>query len=213
MAEKNSLANRVESEAMELLKTQDSYGRVQKSLNDTIGAQQSTINQLQANLEKVHQDHETELGYKKSEIEELKIVGSARLETIVALEAELEDLKDRFRAQAEDSQSTIDALVQTNREALAKQEQLATEAHKRTRTVLSSIAEMKLRGLEVKTNGVNLKKVVHGKVSKMNDNVAITKKSRGRKAGRPDKARDSGFVEPLSDADYEPSEVESAIAA
>lgn len=168
--------------------------------------------QLKADMHEMQQQHDTEIAEKNAYIEHLNVVGSAHVDNLISLHAELEDLKVRFREQAEDSQNTIDALVETNREALAKQEQLATEAKKRTRIALSSVAEMKVDKLDIKAYNVNLKKVATGKVTQVSDRVAISKKSRGRRASKP---RDSGFVEPLSDADYEPSasDVESALAA
>ncbi|KAH7119899.1 hypothetical protein B0J11DRAFT_71967 [Dendryphion nanum] len=208
MAEKNSLASRVEDEAVELLNIMDSHDHTRKTLEDTIRVQTATIAQLHTNNENLKQEYEAELETKNQEIEALTILGSAHIETIIALEAQVLDLKERFREQAEDSERTIEALLSTNREAIAKQEQLAMETQQRTAAALKAISEMKVQGVEIKSKNINLKKVVHGKVTKTSDNVVISKKGRGRKAA---KVRDSGFVELLSD--HEDDEVENGIAA
>lgn len=190
----DSLSRRVEHEACELLNIMGAHVRETQALNETIAHQKGTIEQMQAAARQTADSHAALIAEKEQEIEELRIVGEARATHIVELEAQVQQLKDEFKVQAEDSQNAIDKLLDTNRIALAKQEEIAAATKKRTQDAMAAVAEMKVRGIEVKTNGANLRKVVSGKVNKVNDRVKVSKKSH---VGRVKKAvkmpRDSGI--------------------
>ncbi|KAF2658536.1 hypothetical protein K491DRAFT_766596 [Lophiostoma macrostomum CBS 122681] len=146
-------------------------------------AQQATIENLQ------------QVADKTKVIEEHTLLGEARLEYIVELEAQLEDMKQRFREQAEESTKAIDDLLETNRQTIARQEEDAAAAKKRTADALKAVDEMNVKGLHVKTKGIDLRKVAHGKITKVNEKVKIAKKSRGGAVRKRAGLRDSGFVE------------------
>lgn len=195
--ENKSLAKRVENEAGELLNIMSSHAEEANSLREVIKTQEAHIADLTTTAEQHATEHAEAIETLSQELEERRMVGEARAEHIVELEAQLEDIKERFRIQAEDSQATIDALLETNRQAIAKQEELAAATRKRTEDALKAVAEMKVKGLEVKTKNVDLKKVTNGKVTKVNERVKITKKKAGasRKSTRVRETayRDSGI--------------------
>lgn len=205
-----SLEERVEEEANEVLNITGAHIEETNALRQTIATLHDTISNLQAAADQRAAENAEEIATKTQEIEDLRIVGTTRAELIATLELQLEELKQRFREHAEESQYTIDALVETNRHALEQQELLAEQARARTLEARKAVDEMKIEGISIKTNGANLKKVVHGKVTKVTDNVKVTKKKRGG-LRKSDKVRDSGFVEMLSDPELD--ELENGIEA
>jgi myosin protein heavy chain len=199
--ENASLAKRVENEASELLNIMGAHAEEANALRQVIKTQEAHIADLKYTAEQQADTYAAEIAEKEEELEDRRIVGDARSEHILTLESQLEELKERFRVQAEDSQNTIQALLDTNLQAIAQQEQLAAANRERTVEALKAVAEMKVKGFEVKTNGVNLKKVVNGKVTKTSEKVKVSKKkSGGRKKSAP--SRDSGFVELMDDEDW-----------
>jgi myosin protein heavy chain len=201
-----SLERRLESISTEVLNIQDHHNRETTDLKTTIKSQQAHIEDLQRAAAENAATHEQEIIEKRKEVEEHTMIGAARAEYIVELEAQIEEIKDRFRQQAEDSDRTIDGMIETNRQTIARQEEDAAAVKKRTADALKAVNEMKVKGLQVKTNGVDLRKVAHGKVTKVNEKVKITKKSRGGAIRKRMGLRDSGFVESFEDEQLETDE-------
>jgi myosin protein heavy chain len=125
-----------------------------------------------------------------TELTEMRLLGDARLETIVLLEAQIEEMKERFRLAEEDTRATIDALTISQRQLQEQNERLADDLKRRNQDALQAIQEMKLKRVEVKTQGVDLHRVVNGKVTKVSEKVKIGKKGKKKVTKRQ---WDSGF--------------------
>lgn len=189
--ENDSLSHRVESEANELLNIMGSHNDEVDSLKAIITTQNATIKNLQNVSADRTAEHEEILEERYREITELQLMGDARAETIVLLEANIEHLKDRFRIAEEDTRVTIDALTLSQRQLQDQNEKLAAALKERNAAALQAIQEMKLQRIEVKTQGVDLNRVVAGKVTKTSEKVKIGKKGSKKKASK--RQWDSGF--------------------
>jgi myosin protein heavy chain len=213
LEEKNlSLEKRVEGEACELLNIMSAHAEEVNHLKRAINYHEENIRNLKATAEETEAQYTADIAEKERQIEELTIANEARGATVLELQAQVDELKASFKAQAEDSQRTIEELLDANRHALARQEEIALANKKRTQETLEAIAEMKTAKVEIRTHGVDLNKVIGGKVTKVNDRVKVSK-SRKKKtvAGRSirDRPRDSGFVELQEDeegVEREPSD-------
>ncbi|KAF1949950.1 hypothetical protein CC80DRAFT_251134 [Byssothecium circinans] len=188
-----SLSERVEEGALEILRMTDAQAEQNIALNNTIRLHEGTIRDLQGTLEARQAHHEQVLAEKEREIEELQVAGDARASAIVELNAQIEDMKETFRLAEEDTRTTIDELTKSQRELQAQNEALADALKKRNALALKAIQDMKVAGIEVRTNGANLRKVAHGKVTKVSEKVKVSKKVGKMKKLNTRQWRDSGF--------------------
>ncbi|KAF2641747.1 hypothetical protein P280DRAFT_468295 [Massarina eburnea CBS 473.64] len=188
-----SLSERVEEGAVEILRITDSNAQETASLHDKIALQKSTIDEREKSLQSSRIEHENILAEKNGEIEELRMITDARASHIVDLETQIEQLKEAFLAAEADTRATIDTLTETQRQLQAQNETLADAIKKRNADAVKAVQAMKVKGLEVKTKGVDLRKVADGKISKVSEKVKVGKKGKGRKVISERKWRDSGF--------------------
>jgi chromosome segregation ATPase len=185
-----SLSRRVEAEANELLNIVGAHATEVDSLNTVIKTQEATIRSLQDSSAKRSTEYEEMIEERTTELTEMRLLGDARLETIVLLEAQIEEMKERFRLAEEDTRATIDALTISQRQLQEQNERLADDLKRRNQDALQAIQEMKLKRIEVKTQGADLHRVVNGKVSKVSEKVKIGKKGKKKSTKRQ---WDSGF--------------------
>ncbi|EDU49941.1 Myosin-tail-1 multi-domain protein [Pyrenophora tritici-repentis] len=188
--ENDSLSRRVENEANELLNIVGSHNDQVNSLNAVIKSNEATIKNLQDTSAKRATEFEEMLEERNKEITEMRLEGEARAESIVILEAQIEDMKERFRLTTEDNQATIDALTLSQRQLQEQNERLADDLKRRNQETLRVIQEMKHKRIEVKTQGVDLHRVINGKVAKTSEKIKIGKKGKKKIAKRQ---WDSGF--------------------
>ena len=188
--ENDSLSKRVEDEANELLNIVGSHNDQVNSLNAVIKSHEATIRNLQDTSAKRATEFEEMVEERNTEITEMRLLGDARAETIVILEAQIEDMKERFRLTTEDNQATIDALTLSQRQLQEQNERLADDLKRRNQEALRAIQEMKLKRVEVKTQGIDLHRVINGKVAKTSEKIKIGKKGKKKIAKRQ---WDSGF--------------------
>jgi len=188
--ENDSLSKRVEDEANELLNIVGSHNDQVNSLNAVIKSHEATIKNLQDTSAKRAAEFEEMIEERNTEITEMRLLGDARAETIVMLEAQIEDMKERFRLTTEDNQATIDALTLSQRQLQEQNERLADDLKRRNQEALRAIQEMKLKRVEVKTQGIDLHRVINGKVTKTSEKIKIGKKGKKKVAKRQ---WDSGF--------------------
>ncbi|KAF1838582.1 hypothetical protein BDW02DRAFT_564945 [Decorospora gaudefroyi] len=188
--ENDSLSQRVESEANELLNIVGSHNKQIDSLNTALKNHEDTIKNLQDTSANRATKYEEMLEDRNNEITEMRLLGDARLENIVLLEAQIEDMKETFRRAEEDTRATMDTLMQTQRQLQEQNERLADDLKRRNQDALQAVQEMKLKRVEVKTQGVDLHRVVNGKVAKTSEKIKIGKKGRKKVAKRQ---WDSGF--------------------
>ncbi|KAJ4374353.1 hypothetical protein N0V83_003094 [Neocucurbitaria cava] len=188
--ENASLSKRVENEAQELLNIVGAHSEQVKSLQTVISTQEATIKNLQEASAKRVTEFEETVEERTREITELQLMGDARVETITILEAQITTLKERFEAAEEDTRVTINALMLSQRQLQDQNEQLADALKGRNAEALKAVQEMKLKRVEVKTQGVDLHRVANGKVTKTSEKVKIGKKGRKKATKRQ---WDSGF--------------------
>jgi len=203
-----SLSRRVEQEAMDLLNIDAAHDEERKALNAVIDTQNATIATLQNTAAQRATEHETLITEKSLELEQMHMVGEARLEAIAALTAQIEELKDAFRVAEEDTRTIIDTLTESQRQLQLQNEQLADDLKKRNAIALKSVQEMKVKGVEVHTNGVDLHKVATGKIAKVTERVKVGKKT-GKKRSR--RQWDSGFGVDENEEDVEEAGLEEGI--
>ncbi|USP82671.1 cell elongation protein diminuto [Curvularia clavata] len=208
--ENDSLSRRVEAEANELLNIVGAHNDQVNSLNSVIKSHEATIKNLQDASAKRATEYEEMLEDRNNEITELRLVGDARVETIVLLEAQIEEMKERFRLAEQDTRATIDALTASQRQLQEQNERLADDLKRRNQEALQAVQEMKLKRIEVKTQGVDLHRVVAGKVSKTSEKVKIGKKGKKKSSRRQ---WDSGFGVDENVEDDERNGEEELIAA
>lgn len=210
--ENASLAERVEAEASELLNIMGSHAEESNALRETINSQERTIKVLQDTAAKRAAEHDERVAELTSEIEDLRTIGHAHTQHIVDLEGQIEDLKERFRAQEEDTRTTIDTLTESQRRLQDQNEQLAAALKKRNADALKAVQEMKVKGIEVKTQGFDLHKVSNGKVTKVTEKVKVGKKGAKKKSTK--RQWDSGFgVDENIEADIDELVPDEAFAA
>ena len=167
-----SLSRRVESEANELLNIVDAHANEVNALNAVIKTQEATIKSLQDASAKRTTEYEEMIEERTTELTEMRLLGEARLETIILLEAQIEEMKERFRLAEEDTRATIDALTASQRQLQEQNERLADDLKRRNQDALQAVQEMKLKRVEVKTQGVgDLHRVANGKVLKTSCSV------------------------------------------
>ncbi|KAF1842268.1 uncharacterized protein K460DRAFT_181541 [Cucurbitaria berberidis CBS 394.84] len=188
--ENTSLSKRVEAEANELLNIVGSHTEQITSLQSVISTQEATIKNLQSASAQRTAEFEETIDERAREITELQLMGDARAETIALLEAQIATLKDRFEATEQDTRVTIDALLLSQRQLQDQNEKLANALKARNAEALKIVQEMKLKRVEVKTQGVDLHRVATGKVAKTSEKVKIGKKGKKKVAKRQ---WDSGF--------------------
>jgi DNA repair exonuclease SbcCD ATPase subunit len=190
--ENDSLSKRVEAEANELLNIVGSHNDHVNSLEAVIKTQEATIKNLQDTSAKRTTEYEELLAERNNEITEMRLLGDARAETIVLLEVQIEEMKERFRLAEEDTRATIDALTASQRQLQEQNERLADDLKRRNQEALEAIQQMKLKRVEVKTSGADLHRVIGGKVAKTSEKVKIGKKGKnGKKMSK--RQWDSGF--------------------
>jgi myosin protein heavy chain len=186
----NSLSQRVEATATELLNIVGSHNDETEAFKSAISTLEATIKAQQDAADKRANEYEEDLEERATEITELRLMGDARAEDIVALEAQIAEMKATFAKAEEDTRTTIDALLLSQRQLQDQNERLADDLMRRNQEALQAVQEMKLKRVEVKTQGVDLHRVVHGKVGKISEKVKIGKKGKKKVAKRQ---WDSGF--------------------
>lgn len=193
-----SLSQRVESEANELLSMMNSHNDESTALRTTISTLEATIANHQENARQYAAEYEDTVADLNSQIEELQVLGTARVETITVLQSQIDDLKHRFAKQEEDTRVTIDALNLSHRRLLEENEALAAALMQRNADTLKAVQEMKAANVTVKSQTVDLHRVQTGKVVKTTEKVKVGKKgSKKRVATRS--WRDSGMFEDQED--------------
>lgn len=208
--ENASLSQRVESEASELLNIVSTHNDEVISLRTVIATQAATIENLKNASEQRAQEHEELVEEHTREITELQLLGDSRMDTIVLLEQQIEKLKEQFRLAEEDTRVTIDALTMSQRALQEQNEKLAEKLKERNAAALQAIQEMKAKRVEVRSQTIDLNRVVAGKIAKTSDKVKIGKKGAGRKKSSK-RQWDSGFG---VDENVEDEEIgESSVAA
>ncbi|PVI00763.1 hypothetical protein DM02DRAFT_614117 [Periconia macrospinosa] len=198
--ENKSLSERVEEEASEMLRISDAHHDESTALRSTIATHESTIANLQSAAAAREAAHASLLAEKESEIQDLRVLGDARATHIVDLESQIDELKEAFRLAEEDTRLTIDALTETQQQLQLKNQNLAHLLKQRNAAALKAVQELKVKGVQVRTNGANgdLHRVAGGKVTKVNERVKIGKG--GRKKEKVAKRQwDSGFHEAAAD--------------
>jgi len=190
--ENDSLSKRVESEANELLNIVDAHKDEVVSLNTVIATQAATIKNLEAASLKRKQEYEELVEEHTREIMELTLQGDDRAENITLLELQVEKLKEQFRLAEEDTRETTDALMRSHRALQDQNEALAEKLKERNAAALAAVQEMKIKRIEVRTQGIDLNRVIAGKVTKTSERVKVAKKSAG-KSKATKRQWDSGF--------------------
>ncbi|PSN70017.1 hypothetical protein BS50DRAFT_571327 [Corynespora cassiicola Philippines] len=175
------LERRVEEEATELLNVMGAHTKEIDTLQSIIANQDASIRDLEATAKLRAAEHNQAITAKEAEIEDLRITADLRVEDIVALEAQIEEMKEHFRSQEEDTRATIDTLMESQRRLQEQNEQLAGALKKRNADALKAVQDMKYKGVEIKGNSVDLRRVVHGKVGKISEKIRIGKKKGGSK--------------------------------
>ncbi|KAF2192384.1 hypothetical protein K469DRAFT_554551 [Zopfia rhizophila CBS 207.26] len=184
MKENKSLAKRVENEANELLNIVSSHNDEVKALRQVIATHEATIANLQDKAAQRSFEYTEAMAEKTAELEALTLVADIRAADIAALHAQIEETKNAFQIREEEHKSTLETLQEARRQLVEHEDQLIEEQKKRGVDAVRTIMEMNVRGLEVKTNGIDLHKVANGKVTKTNENIKITKKKSGRRTRR-----------------------------
>jgi len=179
--ENASLSQRVESEANELLNIVDAHNDEVVSLKTVIATQAATIKNLEAASLKRKQEYDELVEEHTREITELTLQGDDRAENITLLELQVEKLKEQFRLAEEDTRETTDALMRSQRALQEQNETLAEKLKERNAAALAAVQEMKINRVEVRTQSVNLNRVVAGKVTKSSEKVKVSKKSAAKK--------------------------------
>lgn len=188
--ENASLSQRVEDEANELLNIMGAHTEEATSLHTAISSHEATIKTLQEAAAQRATEFDETLQDRDREITELRLMGDARVETIVYLEAQVTDIKKRFEAQEEDTRVTVNALMLSQRQLQEQNEQLAEALKARNAEALKAVQEMKINRVEIKTQSLDLHRVVNGKVLKTSEKVKFGKKGKKKVAKRQ---WDSGF--------------------
>lgn len=206
--ENTSLSQRVESEANELLNIVGSHNDEVLSLRTVIATQAATIENLKSASEQRAQELDELLDERNREITELQLLGDARMDTIVGLEQQIDKLKEQFRLAEEDTRVTIDALTTSQRALQEQNEKLADKLKERNAAALHAVQEMKAQRIEVRSQPMDLNRVVAGKIVKAGDKVKVGKKSGGKKKVSR-RQWDSGFG---VDENVEDDEGEASVA-
>jgi chromosome segregation ATPase len=194
----DSLAQRVESEANELLSVMNSHNDESTALKTTISTLEATITNHQENARQYTIEYQDTVTSLNGQIEDLQVEGIAHVETITKLHSQIEDLKHKFAKQEEDTRVTIDALNLSHRRLLEENEALAAALKQRNADTLKAVQEMKAANVTVKPQSVDLHRVQTGKVVKTTEKVKVGKKgSKKRVATRS--WRDSGMFEDQED--------------
>jgi chromosome segregation ATPase len=189
-----SLSQRVENEANELLNMVNSHSEETTALNSVISIHEATIKNHKENARRYEEEYTTEVTELSNTIEELQLLGTARVETITILQTQIETLKTRFAKQEEDTRTTIDALNLAHRRLLEENEAMAAALKQRNADTLKAVQEMKSAQVIIKTSGVDMHLVQNGKVQKTTEKVKVTKKgSKKKMAARS--WRDSGMFD------------------
>ncbi|KAF2752149.1 hypothetical protein M011DRAFT_463622 [Sporormia fimetaria CBS 119925] len=191
--ENRKLQQDVQNQAMEFLNIDMSRQNTLASLQDALNSQKAVINELTLKAENQAASHADKVAEMQEEINTLRLAADTRVEMIAKLEANVEEMEEKFRSEAAAFQDAINAMLDKNRATLAEQEDLVAQATQRGREAVKAIGEMRVKGLTIKTQGVDLKKVVNGKVTKVTEKVKVKKTGRVGKLGRPSKVRDSGI--------------------
>jgi chromosome segregation ATPase len=190
--EVDSLSIRVGEEAMELLRIEEAHEKERTALRQVIETQKETIATLQNTAAQRAIEHEQVIAEKTLDIEGLQMMGEARAEAIVGLEAQIAELKEAFRVAEEDTRLTIDTLTESYRLLQQQNETLAAGLQQRNADALKAVQEMKVKGVEVRTQGVEMNKVANGRITKVSERVKIGKKGGGKKKVTK-RQWDSGF--------------------
>jgi chromosome segregation ATPase len=190
-----SLSRRVEHEADELLNMVGAHHEESTALKTTISTLEATIHNHQANAAQHAADYEATVTEYTREIEELQLLGTARVETITLLQSQIDDLKARFAKQEEDTRVTIDALNLSHRRLLDENEALAAALKQRNANTLKAVQDMKAAHVVVKSQNTDLHRVQTGKVVKTTEKVKVGKKGKKVRGGAARSWRDSGMFE------------------
>lgn len=190
--ENESLSDRVGREAIELLNITNAHADESTALKIVIETQQDTISELQNQNTNLASEHVTVLADKDAQIEELHLLADDRAEKLVQVEAARLDVVKEFAKFEQDTRETIDRMTLQQRVLQEQNEALAEDLKKRGADAVAAVRALKVKGLEVKTAGVDLHRVATGKVGKITEKVKVGKKSKsGRKVAK--RQWDSGF--------------------
>ncbi|KAJ4293173.1 hypothetical protein N0V90_008455 [Kalmusia sp. IMI 367209] len=193
---------RFSEESNQFFKMQDKHARERNASEKKIKDLEARIQNMEDAAAQRALDHEAVIAEKETEIQELHLMGDTRAQTIVELQAQIDQLKDAFAAAEQDTRETIDNLTESQRLLQLQNEDLAAALKKRNADALQAVRDMQVKGVAVKSKAVDLHKVTNGKVAKVSERVKIGKK--GRKQLKERKWRDSGFG---ADSDIENEEV------
>ncbi|KAF2823193.1 hypothetical protein CC86DRAFT_328285 [Ophiobolus disseminans] len=199
-----SLSQRVDQEAIELLNMTGSHSAEVSSLTTVISTHEATIKTIQDHAAQRAEEYEEMLAERTREIEEMEMIGTARVETITMMQSQIEDLKERFAKQEEDTRLTVDALNLAHRRLMDENETLSAALKQRNAKTLKAVQEMKTAHVVVKSRNVDLSKVQTGKITKTTEKVKVGKK--GRKVATRS-WRDSGMFDQSSPGDQEDQEI------
>ncbi|KAF1923370.1 uncharacterized protein M421DRAFT_425897 [Didymella exigua CBS 183.55] len=190
--ENESLSDRVGREAVELLTITNAHADEAAALKVVIETQNDTISELQNQNANLESEQEAVLVEKDTQIEELHLLADERAEKLVQVEAARLDVVKEFAKFEQDTRETIDRMTLQQRVLQEQNEALAEDLKKRGADAVAAVRAMKVKGLEVKTTGVDLHRVATGKVGKITEKVKVSKKSKGgRKVAK--RQWDSGF--------------------
>ena len=114
----------------------------------TISTLEATIKNHQSNAAEYAAEHEASVATLETEIEELKLMGTAQ-EEITTLPTQIEDLKKRFVKQEQDTRETVDALNISYRQLLEQNEALAAALKARNADALKVVQDMKSYNLHI----------------------------------------------------------------
>ncbi|KAF2000168.1 hypothetical protein P154DRAFT_554313 [Amniculicola lignicola CBS 123094] len=209
--ENASLAQRVDSEAMELLNIVGNHAQESARLEATIDAQAKYIAGLEDQAEQRRVQYEEEIAQKREELEDAQVIGATRAEHVANLAGQLEAMEKKYETDMAASQDTIETLQEGHRVLILQNEQYVLINRKRQEEGTMAMKEMKAQGLRFNNKAVDLSKVTKGKVTKVTEKQRITKKTAGRKKEFSRNFKDSGFVEDITAQDEEEEYVERVV--
>ena len=199
-----SAIERFSNEQFSFNKLQEKFIRGQKTMEDKIKAMDAQIRDLQAKLAQLVREHEAVILEKEDEIRDLQVTAGHRTEIIAELQGTIEALKDSHAQIEEDTRHTIENLNAAHRALQQQNEDMTAELLKRNADAVQAAYAVKTKGLVVKAQNTDLKKVTNGKITKTSERVKIGKKGR-KPLVKERKWRDSGFG---ADSDIENGEME-----
>ncbi|KAF2501575.1 hypothetical protein BU16DRAFT_522525 [Lophium mytilinum] len=180
--EKASLEKRVEDTANDLIRIKNAHTTEVEGLDTTISSLHAKITNLTTMHQQRADEFETTLQEKTAELEALHLVAEGRAVDITKLVAQVEELKEAFRKQQEDSEETIKALQEGMRAAVQQAETMSAAYGDRAGEARKVVDAFKFEGVKVTGAKLDLQRVIEGRVGKVKEKVRVSKK--GRKGRR-----------------------------